>query len=66
LELIYCGLGLAEQDPTIGIRLNVAVTFLACVIETVQVPVPEQLPDQPAKEEPAVGTAVRTTDVPVV
>jgi hypothetical protein len=37
--------------------LNVAVTVDAAV--TVQVPVPEQAPLQPAKEEPAAGVAVR-------
>ena len=44
--------------------LKLAVTDLAAVIETVQVPVPEQLPDQPVKVEPEEATAVRITDVP--
>jgi hypothetical protein len=43
---------------------NVAVTFRAALIVTVQVPVPLQAPDQPVKVEPAVGAAVRVTDVP--
>ena len=35
------------------------------VIETEQVPVPEQpSPDQPVKVEPEAGLAVRATDVP--
>jgi len=46
--------------------LKVAVTDLAVVIETVQVPIPEQAPDQPAKVWPEVGVAVSVTDVPKV
>ena len=44
--------------------LKVAVTFAAAVIDTVQVPVPEQAPDQPAKVEPDAAVAVRVTLVP--
>jgi hypothetical protein len=45
--------------------LKLAVTDLLAVIETVQVPVPEQpSPDQPVKVEPPEAVAVRLTDVP--
>ena len=43
---------------------KVAVTDLLAVMVTIQVPVPEQAPDQPAKVEPASGLAVKTTEVP--
>ena len=46
---------------------NVAVTDCAWLIATVQVvAVPVQAPDQPVKLEPAVGAAVRVTDVPLL
>ena len=49
------------------LRVNVAVTFLSWVMETVQVPVPEHpSPDQPVKVEPAKAEAVKVTDVPEV
>ncbi len=41
-----------------------AVTEVAALTVTVQVPVPEQAPLQPAKVEPAAGVAVRVTAVP--
>jgi hypothetical protein len=44
---------------------NAAVTLRACVIETVQVPVPVHAPLQPVKREPAVAVGVSVTDVPV-
>ena len=41
------------------------MTLFAAVIETVQLPVPEQpLPDQPAKVEPEAAEAVSLTLVP--
>jgi hypothetical protein len=40
---------------------NVAVTDFAAVIVTVQVPVPEQPPDQPIKADPLFADAVRVT-----
>src|SRR5512134_2900539 len=40
---------------------NVAVTDRAWVMETVQFPVPEQAPLQPAKVEPLAAEAVRVT-----
>jgi hypothetical protein len=45
---------------------NVAVTLLAWVIETTQLLVPVQAPDQPVNVEPAEGDAVNVTDVPWV
>ena len=39
------------------------MTDLAVVIETVQVLVPEQPPDQYLKVEPEAGVAVRVTEV---
>jgi hypothetical protein len=45
--------------------LKVAVTLRAAVIDTVQVPVPEHAPLQPANVEFAAAAAVSVTDVPV-
>ena len=41
-----------------------AVTLLAWVIDTTQLPVPEQAPDQPVNVDPGEGDAVNVTDVP--
>jgi len=49
-----------------GCRANVAVTEVAALMVTVQVPVPEQPPLQPLNVEPATGAAVNVTTVPVV
>ncbi len=47
--------------------LNVAVTLLVALIDTTQVPVPEQpSPDQPAKVEPPEAEADKVTEVPEV
>jgi hypothetical protein len=46
--------------------LNVAVTEVAALTVTTQLPVPEQAPLQPAKDEPAAGVAVSVTAVPGV
>lgn len=46
--------------------MNVAVTLRACVIDTVQVPVPLQAPLHPANADPEAGDAVSTTDAPDV
>jgi len=44
-----------------------AVTEVAALIVTEQVPVPEQPPPlQPAKVEPPAGAAVSVTDVPLL
>ena len=45
--------------------MKVAVTALAADIVTVQVPVPAHAPLQPVNDDPADGTAVRVTEVPV-
>lgn len=44
--------------------LNVAVTDVADVMVTTQVPVPEHAPDHPAKPKPPSGVAVSVTIVP--
>ena len=47
--------------------MKVAVTAVAALRVTVQVPVPEQPPPvQPVKREPAAGVAVSVTAVPLV
>jgi hypothetical protein len=43
---------------------NVAVTLRAWVIDTPQLSVPEQAPDQPVNVDPGEGDAVNVTDVP--
>src|SRR5437867_1156966 len=48
------------------VNAKVAVTEVAAVMVTVQVPVPVQPPLQPVKVEPAAGTAVSVTAVPLV
>src|SRR5215468_9087464 len=49
----------------VPVELKVAVTDCADAIDTVQVPVPVQLPLQPAKVEPLAATAVRVTEAPL-
>jgi hypothetical protein len=51
-------------DSVTGVAVNVAVTDVAALTVTAQVPVPEQAPLQPAKVEPEAGAAVRVTAVP--
>ena len=72
-QLIPRGLELTlpEPEPNLltvnvtGRSENVADTDLACVMLSVQVPVPEQAPDQPLKPEPLAGVTVSVTLVPV-
>jgi hypothetical protein len=45
-------------------RLKVAVTAVSPVTVKLQVPVPEQGPDQPLNEEPLDGVAASVTCVP--
>ena len=54
--------GVIESAVTVG--SNVAVTFRAWSIATVQAPVPVQSPAHPAKTTPAAGAAVSATEVP--
>ncbi len=53
-------------DTVTGVAVNDAVTEVAALMVTAQLPVPEQAPPQPAKAEPAAGEAVRVTAVPGV
>jgi hypothetical protein len=49
-----------------GVVLNVAVTAMAELIVTEQVPVPEHAPLHPAKVDPLPATAVSVTGVPLL
>jgi len=62
VPLVQLAVLLTVVHPMPGAK--VAVTLLAADIVTVQVPVPEQAPDQPVKVEPLVAVAVRVTLVP--
>jgi hypothetical protein len=75
-QLIPAGLLVTVPDPEPALDTvrdglppvvaNVAVTDVAALIVTTQVPVPVQPPpDQPVKVEPASATAVSVTDVPL-
>jgi hypothetical protein len=48
------------------VREKDAVTDVLALSVTKQEPVPKHAPDQPAKEEPVAGEAVRVTAVPCV
>ena len=45
--------------------MNVAPTVCACIIFTIQDPVPVQAPFQPVKREPESATEVRVMRVPL-
>jgi hypothetical protein len=48
------------------LELNVAVTALAALMVTLQLPVPVQAPLQPAKVDPVAAVSVKVTTVPLV
>jgi len=54
------------EDGDVGVTLKVAVTVVAALTVTTQVPVPEHGALQPAKVDPVTGVAVRVTAVPDV
>ena len=66
LELVTTALLVGLVMFTIGeaISLNVAVTFFAAFIDTVQAPVPVHAPVHPTKLEPVAGVGVSVTVVP--
>jgi len=72
-QLIPAGLELTVPEPVPDVlTLNVseknvkaAVTDLAWLMLRMQLPVPEQSPDQPEKAEPVAGVAVSVTVEPV-
>ena len=60
-----------DPDPDLNtdnvnvFNVNVAVTFLAAVIDTTHDPVPEHpSPDQPVNVDPVAAAAVNVTEVP--
>ena len=57
---------LTVRGKAVTAAVNVAVTLFAADMLTVQVPVPEQIPLQPAKVLPASDVAVRVTVVPLL
>jgi hypothetical protein len=65
-EEIETGTPFCRTVPPPVDETKLAVTDLAAVIATVQVPVPEQAPDHPLKVKPVDGVAVSTTLVPEV
>jgi hypothetical protein len=59
-------LSFGTMQAALTVEVKVAVTDRAWLIVTLQVPVPEQAPDQPANDEPLAGVAVSTTPAPRV
>src|SRR6185295_8126650 len=59
-------LGVAVQSPEAVGVLNVAITFLVELIVSVQLPMPEQSPLQPAKVLLPIGAAISVTTCPKV
>jgi len=55
-----------ESANVVTVVLKVAVTAFAALMVTLQVPVPEQAPLQPAKVDPADAAAVKVTTVPLL
>ena len=58
-------IGLAQVPPVPPEVLNVAVTLRAAVIASVQPPVPEHPPLQPANVEPLAAVAPNVTEAPL-
>ena len=58
-------IGLAQVPPVPPEVLNVAVTLRAAVIASVQPPVPEHAPLQPANVEPLAAVAPNVTEAPL-
>ncbi|MCB0862107.1 MAG: hypothetical protein KDB66_02710 [Solirubrobacterales bacterium] len=63
--------GVILSAPNLGLPVgrtvslsNEAVTDLASLIVTLQVPVPVQAPDQPVNDEPVPAVGVNVTSVP--
>jgi hypothetical protein len=56
---------MSATDVVLGAS-KLAETERSALMLTVQLPVPEQAPDQPAKFDPAAGEAVSVTLVPEV
>ena len=72
-QVIPAGLDETEPDPVPVLdtfsekvcKVNCAVTEVAAVTDTTQVPVPEHPPpDHPVNVEPVAGVAVSVTEVP--
>jgi hypothetical protein len=65
------GMSLATEPPavptaswyTVSGGANVAVTERGLFMVTMHVPVPVQAPDQPEKDQPGIGLAVRVTSL---
>ena len=65
-DVMVVGLALRVQTGADTLWANVAVTLLASLMLTVQLPVPLHAPLQPVKVLPVSGVAVRVTLAPLV